>query len=445
MDTLQDKVLGAWLGLAIGDAMGGAVRGLKPETIRQCFGELDGFKDVRPFIGKGIKHYKMTGLYGVETQAALVVADSVLRRRKIDREDFSRSFEELARGGPEGYFGVFRHAGSPFRRAVQSLFQRAPGVPAEGLDITGAFLSMAVPIAIYWRDNPEALLGQCIEAGALMSRHPWEVEGLATLAFLAARLLSLAVTQEPLNDSAARAILKEAAEAAGRAADYYRMSALAPEADFGPRVWKSLSEIFLELEAGWPGPLATLEEAITRKASQATGSAIFHASQAYVLTLLPLSLMEVLRSHDFAGALIQSLGRGRAADKLGAFTGALAGALYGAEGIPVPWKTGLVNGREIKARGEALYKRQVLKGAKPLLEMESALTAKEVDEGRRHHAKSAKPGKKAAPARIETDELERGLRLMPGKEDTARWRKMQKEKTRQKRDRRRNLNPGMEE
>ncbi|MBT5472286.1 MAG: hypothetical protein HOK41_16905, partial [Nitrospina sp.] len=71
MDSDSDKVIGSFLGMAVGDAMGRAVNGLKPEAIRQIFGEIEDYKDVRNIIGKGIKRYRMQGLYGAPTQCAL--------------------------------------------------------------------------------------------------------------------------------------------------------------------------------------------------------------------------------------------------------------------------------------------------------------------------------------------------------------------------------------
>ena len=71
MSDLKDKILGSWMGMAIGDALGQSVKGLKPETVKQYFKQVDTYHDVRPFIGKGIKQYRMAGLYGVQTQRAL--------------------------------------------------------------------------------------------------------------------------------------------------------------------------------------------------------------------------------------------------------------------------------------------------------------------------------------------------------------------------------------
>ena len=82
MDLIQEKVTGCLTGMAIGDAMGRGVNGLKPEAIRQIFGVIDDYKDVRKAVGKGIKDYRMQGLYGAPVQCALAVCDGLLRNKK---------------------------------------------------------------------------------------------------------------------------------------------------------------------------------------------------------------------------------------------------------------------------------------------------------------------------------------------------------------------------
>ena len=99
MDDFRDKVVGSWFGMAVGDAMGTGVRGLKPQTIAQCFKRDAGYKDVRPFIGKGVKRYRTQGLYGSLTQSALVVCDTLLKSRKADVDAIAKSLAHLATGG----------------------------------------------------------------------------------------------------------------------------------------------------------------------------------------------------------------------------------------------------------------------------------------------------------------------------------------------------------
>ena len=82
MDDFRKKIIGSWFGMAVGDAVGRPAKGLKPAAIRQIFGAMDGFKDVRSIMGKGIKDYRMQGLYGAPTQCALAVGDALLKNKK---------------------------------------------------------------------------------------------------------------------------------------------------------------------------------------------------------------------------------------------------------------------------------------------------------------------------------------------------------------------------
>ena len=95
--------------------------------------------------------------------------------------------------------------------------------------------------------------------------------------------------------------------------------------------------------------------------------------------------------------LTETLNLGREADKRGALVGAWAGALHGFSGIPDSWKSGLVNGREIRLRGEALAKRKKGLAGRDLLEMELGLTQKEAEERRKYLPKEARKSAKQSP------------------------------------------------
>ena len=136
-------------------------------------------------------------------------------------------------------------------------------------------------------------------------------------------------------------------------------------------------------------------------------------------------------------SLASILEKGRQTEKLGALAGSWTGALLGAQAIPEHLKTGLVNSREIRLRGEALFHSRRKKDAKPLTTMETALTNKEAEEAKRYQPKDTKKGLK--PVSIDFWEDEDEEENIPSKEDRAQWRKYQKEKTKSKRDRRKNL------
>ena len=89
MESDLDKVMGCFLGMAVGDAMGRSVNGLKPEAISQIFGTIEDYQDVKNLVGKGIKRYRMKGLYGAPTQCALAVCDGVLTNKKNFLEETS--------------------------------------------------------------------------------------------------------------------------------------------------------------------------------------------------------------------------------------------------------------------------------------------------------------------------------------------------------------------
>ncbi len=75
------------------------------------------------------------------------------------------------------------------------------------------------------------------------------------------------------------------------------------------------------------------------------------------------------------------------------------------------------------------------KNIKPLVDMETALTAKETEETKRYQPKDI--NKVLKPIAIDFLDVEEDI--VPTKENRAQWRKFQKEKTRNKRDRRKNI------
>ena len=437
MGDLKDKILGGWVGMAVGDALGQSVKGLKPETVKQYFKQVDRYHDVRPYIGKGIKQYRMAGLYGVQTQRALAVCDSLLKTKKPSGEDICDLLVRLSAHGPENYFGMFRRPEGCFYKSVQDLPNRSESLLADQASAFACYFLMAVPLALYQQRPSKTLMQYCIEAALLLSCHPWEVIGTAVTGFITVRLLN----EEGLPDGSA--LLSEAAEFCKTAEAWYRehypdrstLREKNPEA-----MSRTLSDLADQFSKG---ERESLPAWICDNASSYIKTKIVHATQGHALTILPLALVRLLiPSQDFAGALTGTLNLGREADKLGALIGCWAGAVHGLSGIPQDWQSKLVNGKEIKLRGEALARRKKGSVGKDLLDMELGLTQKEAEERRKYlpkePAKSAKKGSVLEDLWLE-EEAEDTLPQL--KEDPRRWREFERDKTRKKRDRRR-LRPG---
>ena len=92
-----------------------------------------------------------------------------------------------------------------------------------------------------------------------------------------------------------------------------------------------------------------------------------------------------------------------------------------------------------------MFLRRFTKGLKDLETMELALTQKEFEERRKFSPKlTRKVSGKGAPV-AEVRDGDRDEFEIPSKEDRSKWRKFEKDKTRMKRDRRRNMEPEPEE
>jgi ADP-ribosyl-[dinitrogen reductase] hydrolase len=432
----RDKVVGSWFGMAVGDAMGRAAKGLKPSAIRQIFGAMDDFKDVRPILGKGIKNYRMKGLYGAPTQCALAVGDALLDNKKQFLQGSVKNFQELAKAGPEGYFGIYRNHSSCLWRAVDLLDDLEEGQVSEQNSSTSLFTTFALPLALYQGKWSKTLARQCFDACLLMSRNRIEVVGTVLTGFLVTRFLALS-PEEIIQASGD--ILREAEEVCQQAeAEYLQRfpeSEVGKEANALSGALKGFSD-----KSGDPDFLQWLCE----YANTFTKLDMRHPSQGFVLTLLPLALHCVLLppKPDFASTLTHCLSHGRETEILGALVGALAGALYGFDQIPATWKTGLVNAKEIRLRAEAISARRGKKEQKDLFNMESALTAKEFEEGKRCQTKETK---KSSRMQVKSEDIwDEEESSVPSKEDRSEWRKFQKEKTKSKRDRRKNI-PSLED
>jgi ADP-ribosylglycohydrolase len=430
MESDPDKIIGCFLGMAVGDAMGRAVNGLKPEAIGQIFGAVDDYKDVKKVVGKGIKRYRMKGLYGAPTQCALAVCDGVLINKKKFLEETLKNIQSLSKGGPENHFGVFRSSESCLWKAVD-LLDEQPTEPTPQSSATAMFASLSIPLALFHKKWSKTLATQCLDLALLFSRHPQEVVGTVLNGFLVTRFLAL---QEDELLSQGKEILQEAADICIQTEREYqdRVNVFEDES-----IAKSKNDFSQTLEGLIPQLGKSEKEAlqwIVDNASVYTKREIRHPSQGFILTLIPLALHWMLsRENEFLLASIFT--QGRETEKLGVLAGAWSGAVHGAQVIPENLKTGLVNSREIRLRGEALFQRRMKKDMKPLADMETALTAKEAEEAKRYQPKEAKKILKPIAADFWEDEED----IVPSKEDRAQWRKFQKEKTKSKRDRRKNF------
>jgi ADP-ribosylglycohydrolase len=433
MANFRKKIIGSWFGMAVGDAMGRPTKGLKPAAIRQIFGAIDEFKDARSIMGKGIKDYRMQGLYGAPTQCALVVGDALLKNKKTFLEESVKNFQRLSKSGPEGYFGTYRNHSACLWRAVGLLDNWENGKSSEQNSSTSLFVNLSVPLALLQSKWSKTLARQCFDTCLLMSRNRFEVVGAVLNGFLITRFLAAHPEENPL---APVSILQEAIAICRQAEEEYQQRFPSSE-DGGLKGVDAMSGALNGLVEKFHEP--DVLQWLCEYSNSFTKSEIHHPSQGFVICLLPLALYCVLHPYEpnFTSTLTHSLSHGRETEMLGALVGSWAGALYGFDNIPTSLKSRLVNAKEIRLRAEALSVRRGKKDQKDLLIMEAGLTTKEFEEGKRNLLKGVKKGIQLKSSDLWDEEEEE--HSFPSKEDRAQWRHFQKEKTKAKRDRRKNI------
>jgi len=140
--TLQDRFRGAFLGLAIGDALGFPVRGVPPAGLRRLPELADAFAP-RP------RGRFPQGQTSDETQLAVLAAEAIAGAGAVDGRRFARLLEEAAAGG-----GLVQ----PARAVVEAASRLSRGIPwmsaGEGLGARDASaISRGLAVGLF---EPEA-------------------------------------------------------------------------------------------------------------------------------------------------------------------------------------------------------------------------------------------------------------------------------------------------
>ena len=126
---------------------------------------------------------------------------------------------------------------------------------------------------------------------------------------------------------------KNTSKAAGRAIQIGQMTHWNPASDEMIRIYTQTICRIVNSEKSDEDARQELDK-LTVKPSQPTG---------FCVDSLMCALESIIRTSSFEEALIDAVNRGGDADTIGAITGGLAGAIYGASAIPLRWLNALDN------------------------------------------------------------------------------------------------------
>lgn len=298
-DSAHDRARGALLGLAAGDAVGTTVEFCSPGT----------FEPVTDMVGGG-PFSLAAGQWTDDTSLALCLAESLVECGGHDPGDQMRRYLRWWR---EGYFSAtgrcfdiggttssqlarFEQTGEPHDRSID-----------EESAANGSLMRLA-PVAIRWAHDSEAVVEHAAASSRPTHAARRPVDACKLLAAMTAALIR--------GDTAA--------------------------AVFDPGFWSQgeLHEAVAAVARGsWRGK--------EPPAIRGTG---------YCVAALEAAIWAVAGARDFRDAILRAANLGDDADTTAAIAGQLAGAAYGASGIPAEWLGKLALRGRIESLADALYR-----------------------------------------------------------------------------------------
>jgi ADP-ribosyl-[dinitrogen reductase] hydrolase len=172
--NLQDRTLGALIGLAIGDALGAPVEHLSSQTIARDY--PDGFKNYIERTATGLRPGQGTD----DTEMAFLVAASLIEKRILDMEDIAKRLVKWGQNHPE--LGPSTGAG------IDAL---ARGVPwyetGQTAVASSGCLPRCAPIALY--SSPEQVVEDSLACCRPTHRHPLAIAATVTQNLLLEQLV----------------------------------------------------------------------------------------------------------------------------------------------------------------------------------------------------------------------------------------------------------------
>ena len=276
-EATGDRALGAFLGLAVGDAVG--------TTLEFC--SRDAQPRLQDLVGGGPFDLP-PGAWTDDTAMALALADSLAASETLDCRDLMDRFVRWWQDGDYSCTGHCFDIGNTTRQALdryRRTGERIAGSTDPQSAGNGSLMRLA-PVALrFWHDRP-----RLIAAAADQSRTTHGAEEAVDACRAFAELLAEAIAGSPRADLLAR------------------------------RPFEGAPAVARVMAGSWRGR--------PRNRIRSSG---------YVAHTLEAAIWSVARSGDFRNAVLLAANLADDADTVAAVTGQLAGALYGLSGIPADW------------------------------------------------------------------------------------------------------------
>jgi len=301
----RSRFRGCLIGLAVGDALGMPLEGMRSSAIRSKFGFIRDFMDA-PW------RMLRAGQWTDDTKMMLCHARSIAETGRVDAEDTARRFVEWFRSND------WRGMGGATYESIKRLLEGVP--PAEsgmrGEMAAGNGVAMRIaPVGLIDCHDLERLREDSRAVAVITHNNPEAVAGGQAVAFAVAR--------------GARGDLDP--------------STLIPETTqfIGPcKVAERLGQAERFLEAGME-----VREALARL-----------GTSGYVVETVASAFFAFLRTpHDFEQTVCDAVEGGLDTDTTGAVAGAISGAYNGLQAIPERWRERVEGAEEILQLADRIF------------------------------------------------------------------------------------------
>lgn len=315
--VLQDRFRAAFLGLAIGDALGFPVRGIPPPALRRLPDLAEDFAP-RP------RGRYPQGQFSDDTQLAVVAAEAIIQSGAVDGRRFARLLAETCAAG--GMLQPSRAVSEAAERLQRGVPWMSAGAPIGASD--ASCLSRGVVVGL-WEPDSRRLPRQASVLTVVTHKEPTCAAACAALA----RGIALAVEG---GGSGPHALCEAMAQSA---------------AAHDPQLGAELRHLPRLL--AWEVDRAT--ELIRRVGVSAATLDEEAGLSNHPWPVLLLGTYAALRlSHDFRQALALVLRWGGEADAAAAVCGALLGALHGEAALPPRLRRHVLNAARLHELADAL-------------------------------------------------------------------------------------------
>lgn len=381
-----ERFRGCLLGLAVGDALGAPLVGMKSGHIRQVYGEIDGYVDAAR-AWKGRPHrWTVPGLYTSNTQRALAIADILACDGRCDPRALTDMFIEMADARVEGSaFGCHRRVSRNFRFALEQMRSRA----IDPLDCGGSSpgcgaAARAAPIGLFHAGHPDLLTRTAIESSLVTHRDPRAIAAALAVAHAVAQFIAEADDEPPHHPAEKARLLAEQVrfgeillrESYGghliQLEDPTASHHVSQSLDLLPRLLEEADDVLAF-------------ETIVRQANRCKPERTVHdPSEGFAPAATMTALYLALGGRNYVQAVTAAASLGRDAHDLGAIVGAMVGTRDGIEAIPAAWLSQLHNANQLRLRADNLARREIDYSTwRGVVSLESEVTANEERERRK--------------------------------------------------------------